>query len=148
MGREPLSDEQAGVWRLGLAAFAVTALMAGAIILYQRAGLPLFRAQWSHRDLLDYLARQGVALERALWKSYLPEHPRVPGGVVMIVGREVHGFGRRPARIETVRIEQCPTAEIARDLAANHGSDGFAWGRFYFEGDKELVARIRAALGA
>lgn len=91
-------------------------------------------AGWTHKELLEHLEARGLAVEVV---------DRVPHG---INGPYVRcRLGGRDGRA-VVDITLAKGDAEAREKAAAAGGDSFAWGRFWFSGDPEQLAAVRAAL--
>lgn len=98
---------------------------------------------WTHRELFDYLRQRGIVAEMA------PDG----GGTAIFITKDANMtnvkflLSERYYARGAAEVFKCETATEARDQAGldNQGRR-LAWGRFYFQGDKELIAAIAHAL--
>ena len=128
---------------VGLVVVAVLTRLVLLVGIFQEDELPAAGAseakegeQWSFQELFTFLKGRGVPLAIYTTKQ------NAPGGPVVSVCPEDHWAGRA-ARL--VHIQRRPSA-VEAHAAAPGGEDGFAWGRFAFTGEKDLLAVIRKAL--
>ncbi len=86
---------------------------------------------WTHEELFRYLRGRGAVAEMT---------DRNPAALQGPAANLKDAAGR------SVLVQKFGTAGDAKDRAAVVPGKGFAWGRFLFFGDADLVARIKASL--
>jgi hypothetical protein len=107
---------------------------------------PVRAAEWTHADLAEYLRSRGVRplavaasqkYPAAAWFVLDDKEPRLNAVLAM----DEVGTGR--GCLVSVDSPEAIRAEIGR-----HGNpaDLFGWGKFFFRGPPDVVARFRAAL--
>lgn len=141
--------------------FLAFCLLVGVIILCNRASGPSNRVAsafddrptekaegetWTHKELADYLRSKGV---KPLW--VIPSDHQARTAWLVLDKPDASGAGN----IDLVgydyrgcRVTLTDTAQAAREAVGRHADDPrfFAWGRFTFEANAPVIARIRAAL--
>lgn len=111
---------------------------------------------WTHRDLLNHLATRGVRAEASAAKLGLAQGPAmwfIQSPITYEQRGKLHWLDtiqHEQTYIEStgvtwVYVQKLASAGAARD-EAGMSQNGFSWGRFHFNGDKEFLRRIRAVL--
>jgi hypothetical protein len=93
--------------------------------------------QWTFTELLAFLHERGVPL--AVYTS----KEKAAGGPVLSVCPEDHWAGRT-ARL--VHIQRRASAQESHEAGTALRNDGFAWGRFLFTGEGELLDKVEQHL--
>ncbi|HJZ59991.1 MAG TPA: hypothetical protein VKE74_33925 [Gemmataceae bacterium] len=103
------------------------------------------RDQWTHKELADYLAGRGLQLE---WAATHHGALHGPAAYFYRPGTPEAGTERMDFRTPgTVYVQKRKSEGDARDEAAVHKENAFAWGRFLFAStDQKLLGEIRQAL--
>lgn len=111
---------------------------------------------WTHRDLLNHLATRGVKAEAkaaklgstygpAMWFVRSPLTDEQRGKLQWLESVQGEQAYIDSIGVTWVYVQKLPTAGAARD-EAGLSQNGFSWGRFHFNGDKEFLRGIRAVL--
>lgn len=128
------SEHALGLRDVAILSRLVAVCFAAALVLVSGCSGPAAQnegVKWSHSELISHLKKKGLTFTA----TETPE-----------------GFFWGPAMYfdfgseGKVYVQVRKTEQEAKDAAGPKGEEAFSWGRFYFEGEPKLLAKVKQTL--